>query len=275
MMRLAHRLYRKLFARPLFRRFNSSLLYFSLHGLGVLNFENDQVSGERHLIQSWLKRKLTKEKLVFFDVGANIGEYSGMLVDNFPTAMVHAFEPHPRNYMALSTRAFLNGRVKCHNLALGESQGSLTLYDRADYSGSTHASLHRAVISEIHQQQVVEFTVSVETLDAVADMEHVTYVDYLKIDTEGHELAVLAGASRLLREGKIGIIQFEFNEMNVVSRVFFRDFRKILCNYDLYRLLPTGMILLGTNPLVTELFAYQNIVAVPKAANGASALSVS
>jgi len=42
--------------------------------------------------------------------------------------------------------------------------------------------------------------VRVETLDDIAAKEGVEYIDFLKIDTEGHELAVLSGASRLLRE---------------------------------------------------------------------------
>ena len=52
--------------------------------------------------------------------------------------------------------------------------------------------------------------------------------------------------------------------MNIVSRVFFRDFRLVLNNYDFYRLLPGGVILLGDVPLSTELFAFQNIIAIPK-----------
>ena len=52
--------------------------------------------------------------------------------------------------------------------------------------------------------------------------------------------------------------------MNIVSRAFFRDFRIILKDYDLYRLLPSGVIRLGDSPVQTELFAYQNIIAIPK-----------
>jgi hypothetical protein len=140
----------------------------------------------------------------------------------------------------------------------------LLLHDRADYDGSERASLHAAAISEFHHQQSVATTVPVESLDEVAAREGVAYIDYLKIDTEGHELAVLAGASRLLREGKIRYIQFEFNALNVFSRSFFRDFRNTLCDYDLWRLLPGGLLPLDDNVITTEIFAFQNILAVPK-----------
>jgi hypothetical protein len=107
--------------------------------------------------------------------------------------------------------------------------------------------------------------IPVETLDDVAARENIAYIDFLKIDTEGHELAVLAGASRLLQESKIGYIQFEFNALNVFSRAFFRDFRAILGNYDLFRLLPRGLLPLDDNVITTEIFAFQNILAVPRA----------
>ena len=66
-------------------------------------------------------------------------------------------------------------------------------------------------------------------------------------------------------------IQFEFNEMNIESRVFMKDFFNILPEYDFFRLLPDGYIPLGNintyrNPLTLELFAMQNIVAIQNSA---------
>ena len=99
--------------------------------------------------------------------------------------------------------------------------------------------------------------------DVIADLHGVGRIDYLKIDTEGNELAVLEGAARLLAESRVGYIHFEFNEMNVVSRVFLRDFRKLLPSHRLYRLLPRGLLPLGERIVATEIFAFQNILAVP------------
>lgn len=262
-MSSARDLYRTLFARPSLYRLNRALFHLSLSGLGILNYQDDHVSGERHFVTRVLPR-LVRPEPVFFDVGANVGTFASMLLTEFPQATVHAFEPHPRNYARLQSLGTRYNRVKCHNVALGDAEGTATLYDRADGDGSSHASLHESVISELHGQGVVEVGVRVVTLDTIAEEQGVDYVDYLKIDTEGHELAVLKGAARLLAGNRIGCIQFEFNEMNVVSRVFLRDFRKILAGYDLFRLLPRGLLPLDESPLQTELFAYQNIVALGK-----------
>ncbi|BAZ32327.1 hypothetical protein NIES4074_48290 [Cylindrospermum sp. NIES-4074] len=262
-MKLLVNLYVKLFARQFFYKFNKALFKLGLKGMGVLNHRDVILSGEKHLIAKILKKKIKNEQPVIFDIGANIGNYTSLLLDSFPKAQIHAFEPHPKNYSRLTERMFTNN-VKSHNIALGEECGTLTLYDKADANGSTHASIYKEVISEIYKQEVVTVDVSIDTLDKVAEREGIRYIDFLKIDTEGNELAILKGASRLLEESRIGYIHFEFNEMNIFSKVFFRDFVKLLHNYNFFRLLPSGLLPLGDTPLETELFAYQNILAVPK-----------
>ena len=87
----------------------------------------------------------------------------------------------------------------------------------------------------------------------------------MKIDTEGNELEVIRGCAKSIALGKIKIIHFEFNEMNIAARVFFKDFWDILSEYDFYRLLPNGMMRIKKyDPLFCEIFAYQNIVAIYK-----------
>ena len=72
--------------------------------------------------------------------------------------------------------------------------GSLTRFDGVE-----------AVAGELQ-----EFQVSCERLDV--GLAEVPYVDLLKIDVEGGEAAVLDGASRLLDDGKIGVIAMEYRE---------------------------------------------------------------
>jgi len=235
----------------------------SLQGLGILNYQNSKVSGEFYFIESVLPILIQSEKPVFYDVGANVGKYSASLAKRFPSSVIHAFEPHPKNFARLNAVHY-PCLLKSYNVAIGASQGELTLYDRADRDGSSHASLHEAVISEIHKKEVVSMTVPVETLDQLSERENITYIDFIKIDTEGNELAVLQGTSSFLKNGNVGCIHFEFNEMNIISRCFFRDFRRLLEGYAFFRLLPDGLLSLNNSPLFTELFAFQNIVAIPE-----------
>jgi hypothetical protein len=53
--------------------------------------------------------------------------------------------------------------------------------------------------------------------------------------------------------------------MNVVSRVFMKDFFDLMAGFEFYRTLRDGLMPLGQySPMKCELFAFQNIVALPK-----------
>jgi FkbM family methyltransferase len=259
--RLALRSYRALFASPACARLNRTMLRMSLSGLGLLNSETVAASGEQYLIDDLLPALVTRDRPVFVDVGANVGSYTRLLRARFPAAVIHAFEPHPASFQRLRD-LHLPG-VHCHNLALGDREAIVPLYDRRDGDGSAHASLFPDVISELHHIEMTKVQVTVRPLDHVAGEAGIVFVDCLKIDTEGNELAVLAGAASLIERKAIASIHFEFNEMNVISRTFLRDFRRILPAYVLYRLLPHGLLKLPDIAWLTELFAYQNILAVP------------
>jgi FkbM family methyltransferase len=265
-MRLVRETYRMLFARPRFRRLNTALFHMSLSGLGILNFADDHVSGEWHFVKRELPRLLGTSAPTIFDVGANVGNFTALLLEAFPQGTIHAFEPHPATFAKLSARQFPASRVRRHNVAVGAESGSAILFDRADADtvGSSHASLYESVITGMHGRGAVPLSVNVTTLDALAEQERIAQIDFLKIDTEGHELAVLQGARGLLARRLIRCVQFEFNEMNVASRAYLNDFRQILPDYDFFRLLPKGLLPLGAAHIDTELFAFQNIVAIRK-----------
>ena len=254
-------IYRFLFASSIFYKFNKMLFHLSLRGLGVLNYESTKISGERYLINKLLPMLIDNKKPIFFDVGANIGNYTRSLHNRFPNAFIHSFEPHPKTYSDLCKLGIEN--TKFHNVAVGNNNGTIALYDRADCNGSSHASLYKEVISEFYKKNIYTEEAQIRTLDDIARAENLELIDFLKIDAEGSELAVLKGASTLLEKGAIKYIHFEFNNMNIISRVFFRDFRNLLKNYTFFRLLPKSVVLLNEDPLLTELFAYQNIFAVP------------
>jgi len=256
---LLESLYLRLFVRRVFFRANRFLHDLTLHGLGVLNHDDGR-SGETVLLDH-LARIVAAPVVV--DVGANAGDYAAAVLARAPRARVLAFEPHPATFARLLGRAAAAG-FTAQNLALGAEPGHLELYDYDGSDGTQHASLYREVISTIHHGgEPLAMQVEVATLDDRLRREGVTHVDLLKIDTEGHELSVLQGARELLAAGAIAAVVFEFNEMNVISRVFLRDFYDLLPGYCFYRLLPDGLAPLG--PYVArqcEIFAYQNIVAV-------------
>jgi FkbM family methyltransferase len=251
-----------LFARASFEKLNRFLFLASLRGLGILNFRSLRDSGERNFLESVLAVYAGDgvANCVVLDVGANVGNYAREVLSISRDVTIHCFEPHPANLAKLRDSVQSLG-VQVVASAVGSSEGTMELFDYSDADGSSHASVYKEVFEKIHGRSHVSHGVEVVTLDAYVQRVGIEHVMLLKIDTEGHELAALVGAEKALRDGRIDVVQFEFNEMNIASRTFLGDFFAVLPNYRLYRLLADGWIPLRDRP-IENIFAYQNIVAV-------------
>lgn len=248
------------FARNVFSKFNKLLYRLSLSGLGVLNYQTSKISGER----AFLKKYLPQKKGVIIDVGANVGGYCKEAFQYNRDIKIFAFEPHPVTYRRLIKNLENYTTITKINQGLSSASGRLKLFDYQDHDGSSHASLFEDVITEIHGAgAAVAHEVELTTLDEFVESNGIHEISLLKIDTEGNELEVLKGAVRVISKRKVKAIHFEFNEMNVASRVFFKDFFLMLGGYKIYRLLPNEMLEIKKySPLGCEIYAYQNIVAI-------------
>ncbi|WP_245898674.1 FkbM family methyltransferase [Chitinophaga niastensis] len=233
--------------------------------MGIRNYENERVSGEK----AFIKFLITGKKLlsgVILDVGANVGNYAIMLRRNEITLPIFSFEPHPVAFKKLiaASRSYQFTAVPA---GAGERSTIAAMYDYAGGGGSEHASMYKGVIEDLRSSHAEEVAILLTTIDQFVEENNISKIALLKIDTEGNELNVLKGAGKTIQKGLIEIIQFEFNEMNVISRTFFKDIVDILPGYDFYRLLPDGLKALGQyNTTGFEIFSFQNIAALKKRA---------
>ncbi len=108
--------------------------------------------------------------------------------------------------------------------------------------------------------------IEVRALDDFCREQGVERIDFLKLDVEGHELAVLRGARRMLGAGTVSLIQFEFGPANIYSRTFFYDFWTLLSGaYDIYRIVPKGLAPIAYYGEQREIFLTTNYLAVRRA----------
>jgi len=266
MVKIIYRVYRYLFARKIFTKFNKLLYNCSIRGIGIYNYENMLVSGEKNLIDKTIKNMaLNNKDLIVFDIGANKGDYTNLLANEIKNIKIYSFEPHPKTFKELSTNC-KQANVKLYNCALSSEEGKLKLFDYDSKDGSTHASLNEEIFSTIHNSSVTSHEVTVSTVDIICKENNISKIDFLKIDVEGYELDVLKGASKMLLNESIQIIQFEFTQINTTTRIYFKDFWEILSdNYNLYRLLPKSLLHIEMyNATMDEIFGYQNYVAIKK-----------
>ena len=166
----------------------------------------------------------------YWDVGSHVGymvAVASRLVG--ATGVVVAFEPNPANVKRLQRTIELNGldNVTVRAVALSDRVGDSEFFLN---DASTMGSL---VVSSSLAESV---TVRTSTIDE--ELKSVPAPDLLKIDVEGGESAVLAGASRMLRDHRPTLI------VEVLSRVQQRDVANRLVGYRSSMLDDTNMLAL-------------------------------
>jgi hypothetical protein len=84
--------------------------------------------------------------------------------------------------------------------------------------------------------------VEVSTIDQVIESQKIDFVDFMKMDVEGHKLFALRGTWQSLASRKIGALSFEFGCGNINARTFFRDFWELLtgAGFSIWRIPPFG-----------------------------------
>jgi len=133
---------------------------------------------------------------VFVDVGANLGYYTCLASQR--GKQVVAFEPQPQNLNCLMRNVMVNGyeqQVEIFPLALSNRPGLLTLYGASGPSASLIKGW--AGYSANYKQLI-----PVSTLDVVLNTRFVDKQLFIKIDVEGAEYQVLAGAQAVLSRAR-------------------------------------------------------------------------
>ncbi|MCA9682302.1 MAG: FkbM family methyltransferase [Myxococcales bacterium] len=149
---------------------------------------------------------------VVVDAGANIGYYTllaARLVG--PTGHVYAFEPEPEAVALLRRNVALNGydNVTVVPKALGREAGTLQLFLAKKNRGD-----HR-IYDPSGKREAID--VEVVALDDYLETQGVTHVDLMKIDTQGAECTILAGAQRLIANHPELAIIMEYTPHSLVA----------------------------------------------------------
>jgi hypothetical protein len=81
------------------------------------------------------------------------------------------------------------------------------------------------------------------TLGSYAERAGLEQLALVKIDTEGHDLAVLRGARDLFASQRISVAQFEYNHRWIYARCYLRDAFELFepLGYRVGKLTPAGV----------------------------------
>ena len=158
---------------------------------------------------------LIKPQSVCLDVGGAYGRYAFPLSRMVgPKGKVYSFEPGSYSYTVFWWIKFLFGlsNVVLNKKAVSNKPGQIQLCLPLKESGKLGASL--AYIQPQTEANVYSETVEMITLDDFSQQQNLSRVDLIKCDTEGSELFVFQGASKIIKKFN-PIILTEIDEGNM------------------------------------------------------------
>ena len=161
---------------------------------------------------------------IIFDVGANQGQTILKIKSLFPDSNLHSFEPSKICFKELSQKFENNEKLILNNLAVGAERGVLEFNE---YSWSALNSFLKRAYSK--SGIIDSYFVDIITVDDYCRKNNIRYINLLKTDTEGFELNVLKGASKMMSKNKV---QFVF----VYLKLFFEGFHPFCVLSPLWRI---------------------------------------
>lgn len=202
--------------------------YYKIRESGLI--ANPSLTANERDFYLKLRVGLQGDSLVVYDIGAAKGIVSTCLAKLPNVIAVHAFEPIPEVYDKLVRNIQPFSKVYCHNVALGNFDGSSTMYvsNKSDSSSLLPmAELHKAQIpgTELaHQIQV-----PVVCLDNYVEVHKLPIPQLVKIDVQGYEKTVLEGGTKTIRQAKHCILEMSFQPLYEESPLF-DDMYRLMCD---------------------------------------------
>ncbi len=147
----------------------------------------------KKVMEKWCKKDSN-----CLDIGAHKGEVLDEMLKLSPNGSHYAFEPIPYLFKALAQK-YTNCTVL--NLALSNEKGQVEF--QWVKSNPAYSGLRKRTYARSHEE-IVQIKVATDRLDDVLPSGH--QVDFIKIDVEGGEYAVLSGAESTITNWKPMIV---------------------------------------------------------------------
>jgi len=166
-------------------------------------------------------RDLHSEPAVIIDGGANFGQFYRLASAVYPRAEFHLIEPQATCALELRKIAGQSpARIHVHNVALSEPGAiEVRLLGTGPNGGGTGA--HVANPEESEPDELVVPATTLDTLlnGVIAGAQR----GLLKLDVEGHELAILRGAPKLLEKVDAVLLEVRFYDIQGSGRPVFEE----------------------------------------------------
>jgi FkbM family methyltransferase len=236
-----------------------------LYWLGNINNSNIETNGEKKFLSSFLNDAVSNEKLIVFDVGANVGDYTFFLVNYAKKKKIeletHLFEPTKSCFEILKNKFNKEQYISLNQFGLSNQKEKKTLYYDKETSGL--ASLYKRNLEFYETRLDLQEEITLQRLDHYIKENGILHIHLLKIDIEGHELFALEGLGLYLDPKFIDMIQFEYGGANLDSKTSLLELYTLFekHGFSVARIMKKGLKILPYSPTM-ENFQYANYVAI-------------
>ena len=196
----------------------------------VINFFGFKLIGNKKIVKHndfdsiikfILKKIEKKNKFVFFDVGANMGQSIDRFLDYNYQTLIHSFEPTPELFKTLErkyAKRISKGQIFINKFGLGNSNSEMDFYS-FKYNqinsfvpiekDSKFEKSRKIATNESSSEFEKKIKAKVSTLDIYCKKNNINEIDLIKIDTQGFEPDVLDGSFEMLSNQKVKILEIE------------------------------------------------------------------
>jgi FkbM family methyltransferase len=156
------------------------------------------------------------------DVGANSGQFARLMRDRGYAGEIISYEPVSEVFEMLMSHAAADRKWQVHNIALGSNPGTAVINVSSRTEFSSIKSVSRAAIDfDEFAKPVRQEEVRVETIDNLWNPEWERRNVFLKVDTQGYEQQILAGATNTL--SKLTGVQLELPVVRLYEGIWHLD----------------------------------------------------
>lgn len=205
------------------------------------------------------------QQKILFDIGANVGNYTEMMLQKAKHAGIHAkfhlFEPTQRCFDVLSDKFGNNDDVVLNPFGVSDRAGTVTIYYDKEKSG--FASLYKRNLDSYRIDMNRSEEIILKRLDTYIQEKNIEHIHFVKMDIEGHELKAMEGFGNYLNSNFIDYIQFEYGGANLDSHTSLMEIYRLLeeRGFSIAKIMRKGLVIRKYQPWMDN-FNYANYVAV-------------
>ena len=183
----------------------------------TINWRVDTYHTKEPETLDWINSFEKKEKLIFWDIGANIGLYSIYNSLKNPNSTTIAFEPSSSNLRVLTRNISINNlekKIKVIPLPLTNKENIFQEMKEGHFieGGAINTFGEKFNFEGKEFKPAMKYNLMGTTMNYFIENSILEIPDYIKIDVDGIEHLILEGGDKFLENAKVKSLSIEINE---------------------------------------------------------------